>query len=101
MTNLTQLIPLSLDVGFLGKEHTVDGSEIRRSPVEGTVVEILLSTTGLKNIPGGCLGFLNHQQQVNVNETYKQMEIKSQRVRARNLASLNDSRTLRNSAFNC
>ena len=41
-------------------ECTVDGSEIRRSPVEvGTLSHYL---QGFKNIPGGCLGFLNHQQ---------------------------------------
>ena len=34
---------------------TVDGSEIRRSPVEVGVCKVLY-------IPGGCLGFLNHQQ---------------------------------------
>ena len=31
---------------------TVDGSEILRSPVEGTVVNIPVFTTGFKNIPG-------------------------------------------------
>ena len=35
---------------------TVDGSEIRRSPVEvGSLSHYL---QGFKNIPGGCLGFL-------------------------------------------
>ena len=41
-------------------DHTVDGSEIRRAPV--AMVNIPLYTTGFKNIPGGCLGFLNHQK---------------------------------------
>jgi len=42
---------------------TADGSEILRSPVERTVVEIPLFTTGEEH---ACqvvkLGFLNHQQ---------------------------------------
>ena len=39
---------------------TVDGSEIRRSPVEvGSLSRFL---QGFKNIPGGCWGFLIHQQ---------------------------------------
>jgi len=39
----------------------VDGSEIQRSPVEekGSLSHYLL---GFSTIPGGCLGFLNHQQ---------------------------------------
>ena len=39
---------------------TVDGSEILRSPVEvGSLSHYL---QGFSTIPGGCLGFLNHQQ---------------------------------------
>ena len=36
---------------------TVDGSEIRRSPVEGQVVYPMIYK-GFSTIPGGCLGFL-------------------------------------------
>ena len=40
--------------------HTVDGSEIRRLPVEvGSFSHYL---QGFSTIPGGCLRFLNHQQ---------------------------------------
>ena len=39
---------------------TVDGSEIRRSPVE--VGSFNAVRTGFSTIPGGCLAFLNHQQ---------------------------------------
>ena len=42
------------------RDHTVDGSEIRRSPVEGKVVYPIFYKVSY--IPGGCLGFLNHQQ---------------------------------------
>ena len=39
---------------------TVDGSEIRRPPVEvGSLSHYL---QGFSTIPGGCLGLLNHQQ---------------------------------------
>ena len=44
---------------------TVDASAAKsgtHSPVEGQVMNIPLFTTGFRNIPGGCLGFLNHQQ---------------------------------------
>ena len=42
-------------------EHTVDGSEIRRSPVEvGSLSHYLQGFY----IPGGCLEFLNHQQEL-------------------------------------
>ena len=40
---------------------TVDGSEIRLSPVEVGSLSPLF-TTGFCHIPAGCLGFLNHQQ---------------------------------------
>ena len=36
--------------------HTVDGSEIRRSPVEVDSLSHYLQ--GFSTIPGGCLGFL-------------------------------------------
>jgi len=40
--------------------HTVDGSEIRRLPVEvGSFSHYL---QGFSTFPGGCLRFLNHQQ---------------------------------------
>ena len=43
-----------------GLTHTVDGSEIRKSPVEyGSSFPFLQF---FKHIPGGCLGFLNHRQ---------------------------------------
>ena len=41
-------------------DDTVDGSEIRRSPVE--VGDRLSHYLQGLYIPGGCLGFLNHQQ---------------------------------------
>ena len=41
-------------------ESTVDGSEIRRSPVQEKVV-YRITYQGFSTIPGGCLGFLNHQ----------------------------------------
>ena len=41
-------------------DGTVDGSEIRRSRVEVDRLSHYLQ--GFKNIRGGCLGFLNHQQ---------------------------------------
>ena len=37
-------------------EHTVDGSEIRRSPVE--VGSLSHHLQGFSTIPSGCLGFL-------------------------------------------
>ena len=39
---------------------TVDGSEIRRSPIEGMVIYPIIYKALYS--PGGCLGFLNHQQ---------------------------------------
>ena len=44
-----------------GMVDTVGGSEIRWSPVEEKEVEISL-LQGFSTMPGGCLGFLNHQQ---------------------------------------
>ena len=41
--------------------NAVDGSEIRRSPVEVGSFNPLFAT-GFSTIPGGSLGFLNHQQ---------------------------------------
>ena len=42
------------------EKHTVDGSEIQRSPVEvGSLSTIIYRVL---YIPGGCFGFLNHQQ---------------------------------------
>ena len=45
-----------------GGFNSVDGSEILRSPVEGTAV-YPINYRGFGIHPnGGCLGFLNHQQ---------------------------------------
>ena len=43
---------------------TVDGSEIRRSTSWGWQFILLFIVGFLVYIPGGCLGFLNHQQYV-------------------------------------
>ncbi len=50
---LTHLSPVG--GGYIGEYTTVDGSKIRRSPVD--IVNIPLFT-GFLYIPGGCLGFL-------------------------------------------
>jgi len=39
---------------------TVGGSEIRRSPLD--IINIPIMYDSFRNIPGGYLGFLNHQQ---------------------------------------
>ena len=38
---------------------TVDGSEVRQAPVDMVNIPLL---TWVSYIPGGCFGFLNHQQ---------------------------------------
>ena len=56
------LIKLRVSPYFLGGNvsgDTVDGSEIRRSPVEGQVVYPIIYKA--LYISTGCLGFLNHQ----------------------------------------
>ena len=45
---------------YHGHPSTVDGSEIRQAPVEAGSLSHYLQ--GLSTIPGGCFGFLNHQQ---------------------------------------
>ena len=42
--------------------HTVDGSEIRLTVNQLRLENPPLFTMGFSTIPGGCLGFLNHQQ---------------------------------------
>ena len=58
---------------------TVDGSEIRVSPVEGKVVEIQLFTR-FHTSHGGCLGFLNHQQYLK--EFYQQKSVPPRKISA-------------------
>ena len=53
--------------------HTVDGSEIRRSPIEVDRFSHFLQ--GFIYIPGGCLGFLSHQP-YDLHQT-KQMEVEA------------------------
>ena len=43
-------------------DDTVDGSEIRRSPVEVGRLSVYPIIYKVCYIPGACLGFLNHQQ---------------------------------------
>ena len=43
-------------------QPTVDGSKIQRPPVDAGSLSSTIIYDGFKNIPGGCLEFLNHQQ---------------------------------------
>ena len=55
----TTTLGISGNIFALKRRNTVDGSEIRRLPVDMVKYHIIYS---FLYIPGGCLEFLNHQQ---------------------------------------
>ena len=61
-SNLSWATDGSLESTWQVGRYEVDGSEIRRSPVDtvGSLSTIIYKV--LDYIPGGCLEFLNHQQ---------------------------------------
>ena len=61
-SNLSWATDGSLESTWEVGRYEVDGSEIWRSPVEGSGKFIYHYLQGLDYIPGGCLEFLNHQQ---------------------------------------